>query len=332
MHNEGMATVPDRVAKRKKRRWPIYAGAALVVSAGLSFVFDLFPRQQRELRSGVRSAVEEAFPERAAGAAGSYGLIRYGEGPAGSTELDAAAPSVVLIHGLDDPGKVWRSLAPALSGMNVNVWQMTYPNDQPIADSSWFVFGEMKRLSRLGVEEIVIVAHSMGGLVSRELLTSPVIDYAEAAGAGDAPAAAGLIMVAPPNHGSQVARFRLLAEVREQWVNTVEGGADLLRGIFDGAGEANIDLIPDSEFLTTLNGRPQPEGVELLIVAGVVAPWAGDGLVSVDSTRLDGVEHRTVPGTHATMIRNLTEGSSRVPPAVPLIAETLGQWFSDRQP
>ena len=54
----------------------------------------------------------------------------------------------------------------------------------------------------------------------------------------------------------------------------------------------------------------------------------GDGLVTVESTRLDGVDHRTVRGTHLSMIRNITEASDRVPPAVPLVIESLGRVFS----
>ena len=54
----------------------------------------------------------------------------------------------------------------------------------------------------------------------------------------------------------------------------------------------------------------------------------GDGLVNVESTRLDGIDHRTVHGTHLSMIRNLSKESSRIPPAVPLIIEYLGQMSS----
>ncbi len=49
----------------------------------------------------------------------------------------------------------------------------------------------------------------------------------------------------------------------------------------------------------------------------------GDGLVTVESTRLEGVEHRTVEGTHLSMIRNITKSSQRMPPAVPIIVERL---------
>jgi hypothetical protein len=49
----------------------------------------------------------------------------------------------------------------------------------------------------------------------------------------------------------------------------------------------------------------------------------GDGLVTIESTRLAGVPHRTVDGTHLSMIRNITSDSRRIPPAVPIIVERL---------
>jgi len=49
----------------------------------------------------------------------------------------------------------------------------------------------------------------------------------------------------------------------------------------------------------------------------------GDGLVTVESTRLEGVPHQTVAGTHLSMIRNITTGSQRIPPAVPTIVDRL---------
>jgi hypothetical protein len=49
----------------------------------------------------------------------------------------------------------------------------------------------------------------------------------------------------------------------------------------------------------------------------------GDGLVTVESTRLEGVPHRTVDGTHLSMIRNITRDNPRIPPAVPIIVDQL---------
>ena len=58
-----------------------------------------------------------------------------------------------------------------------------------------------------------------------------------------------------------------------------------------------------------------------------VTDGLGDGLVTVESTRLPGVPHQTVRGTHLSMIRNVSEDSQRIPPAVPIIIEHLKSIF-----
>ena len=50
----------------------------------------------------------------------------------------------------------------------------------------------------------------------------------------------------------------------------------------------------------------------------------GDGVVSVESTRLKGVaDHVIVKGNHLTMIRSVFS-KERVPPAVPIVLDRLG--------
>jgi pimeloyl-ACP methyl ester carboxylesterase len=353
----------------KIRRWLLYGGAVVVLLAGLAYVFDFFPEEQRELRSGIRDAAEQVFPEIAAEAEEAYGMTYLGAGNATAQkpEPHLAAPSVLLIHGLDDPGKVWRDLAPMLIEDGLDVWRIRYPNDQPLLESASFLSDQMRLLKEQGVEEITLVAHSMGGLISREMLTSPEMAYSARVVSGEAPRVNGLVMIATPNHGSELARFRLFGEFREQWINILEGRWQVLSGILDGAGEAKLDLLPGSEFLETLNARTHPENVAMLIIAGDVSPWAGidfdraedyaqgdpltgvppspgqqiladlgailelmsdgsgDGLVTVKSTRLDGIPHVIVRGTHLTVIRNLLAGSDSVPPAIPLVREFLAR-------
>ncbi len=341
---------------KKKRRWPIYLLAAVALLVAVEILFDFFPEEDKKFRNGVRNAVENTFPEQAAEVAKSFGLTSYTRESPSALAIDQSAPSVVLIHGMDDPGLVWMNLAPALIGKSMDVWELRYPNDQQIVDSAWFFFEQLKRLKALGISQITIISHSMGGLVSRELLTSPRIDYSGQARIGQVPQVVRLIMVAPPNHGSELARFHLFGEIREQFVNMMENRGHILRGFLDGAGEAKIDLLPESKFLRTLNSRPNPAGIRMLIIAGVISPWGeedisryfnsiqengqadslesflysvsdglGDGLVTVESTRLDGVDHRIVPGTHLSMIRNILADSDNIPPAIPLILENLGQ-------
>ena len=188
----------------KKRRWLWIAGAIVVLWAGLELVTDFFPEEEKELRREFRNAVEETFPQQAAEAAYSFGLTYYEAEPAGSGSANPSLPSVVLVHGLDDPGKVWMNLAPALNRKKFNVWQLHYPNDQPIEESARFFYDELKRLPQLVTTQLAIVAHSMGGLVAREMLTNPQIAYSDKVRAGEVPRIIGLIMVATPNHGSEL--------------------------------------------------------------------------------------------------------------------------------
>lgn len=341
-----------------KKRWPYVVGSVLLV-IGLWHLFTNFYREEEKaIRSQLRETVDSKFPDQRDSFYRTFGLSTYGENPDASDGPDLGRKTVILVHGLDDPGKVWQDLAPALAREDGNVWLMHYPNDQPITASALLFFEELKGLKRRGIRRIAIVAHSMGGLVSREMLTHPDIAYGQAAETGQVPGVSLLIMVGTPNHGSQMARFRLFGEIRDQLTRLSKGEASWLGGVFDGAGEAKIDLLPGSRFLTGLNGRPHPQGVDMLIIAGIITPWnerdiaqwvdrlrsdssgdhqeefgalagyitsmtygLGDGLVTVESTRLKGVPHRTVSGTHLSMIRNIAADNPRVPPAVPIIVD-----------
>jgi pimeloyl-ACP methyl ester carboxylesterase len=272
---------------------------------------------------------------------------------------------VLLVHGLDDPGKVWMNLGPALLEAGYEVLEFRDPNDQPIRASAAFLGQSLANTDYAEVPEMAIVAHSMGGLVSREYLTSPEIGYGIGESRGPHPEVLALIMVGTPNHGSALARFRFFAEFRDQWQAFLSERGDFLGGILDGAGEAGIDLMPNSRFLLELNARPHPPQVKLVCIAGIASPvtresvdeavagWSGslpekaessvsqmgeilagladgvgDGVVPAASVRLEeSAEHFTVGGNHLSMIRNVRSSSERIPPAVPIILEQLeGIW------
>lgn len=343
-----------------KKKW-LFAAVALVL---LFVVFHVirsdFREEERMLRTQVRESIQEAFPEAYLKSRKSYGLHTY-KTENGKPFSRPEEKTVILVHGLDDPGIIWKTLAPVLANQGYSVWLLTYPNDQPIGDSSIFFAEELRRLaSKKGVKQISVVCHSMGGLVTREMLTNTKIGYAEMEKKGQVPQVNQFIMVGTPNHGSSLSLFRIVTEIRDQVVTANNEGYLWLQSIFDGLGEAGIELLPDSVFLRELNERPLPEGCRMLIIAGVMSPpekdelkllfnkllqalpgstqptvsrifpavkkiqnEVGDGLVSVASARLAGVPFRQVQGTHVSIIRNLGKESERTPPAIPIIVKEL---------
>jgi pimeloyl-ACP methyl ester carboxylesterase len=344
----------------KRRRW-LWIVCLAIVLVGLWQLFtNIYREEEKELRRQLRETVKEKFPEQAAELSKTFGLFFFEGDREAPLRVNIERKSIVLVHGLDDPGAVWQSLAPTLVKEDFNVWLMQYPNDQPVVESARLFFMALEGLKQHGIDRISIVAHSMGGLVSREMLTRPELEYSASVKDRRLPEVLSLIMVGTPNHGSQLARLRVFTEIRDQLARLTKGQANWLGGILDGAGEAKIDLLPGSRFLTELNARPHPEGLDMLVIAGITSPWSesdingwtdnlrqkvqddkqkwvdefgknmismthglGDGLVTVESTRLAGVPHRTVEGTHLSMIRNITSGSRRIPPAVPIIIEHL---------
>ena len=248
-------------------RWILLLLVLLVVT--WQTVRTAFPEHERSVRSQLKATVESIFPEHAEQARARFGLVRL-QGPRPGRH------DVVLVHGLDDPGMVWMNLAPALQAAGHGVRILNYPNDQPIHDSARLFARELQAEPDHSSGAISIVAHSMGGLVAREMLTNPSL------------ACVGpdckrvpvirLIMVGTPNHGSYLARFRGLSELREQISRLIEGEAGWLDGFFDGAGEAGLDLIPGSPFLSELNARPAPTGTRRHVIAGVIGKDEAEAL------------------------------------------------------
>lgn len=353
----------DSKKRHSRKKWIVLFAVLFLPVISYFALGRIFPEDSRKLNSRIRESLEQEFPEQAAAVRARYGIRPAGAEACG---MDPAHRNVVLVHGLDDPGEVWMNLRPKLEDKGFCVWIFSYPDDQAVSDSARFFFEEMKSLRKRGVAEVSVVAHSMGGLVTREMLTHPGISYTHAARNTLVPDISNLIMIATPNHGSEMARLRLVAEFRDQLSSLLLGDYVWFEGIMDGAGEAGIDLTPGSDFLEELNGRPHPLNLRMEVIAGVIDPLTsesiqqsgvgflearsgrteeqelgilrfldsmafklGDGLVPVESAKLDGYPLSIVSGTHLSIIRNLSGKSERVPPAIPVVLDYLESPVSD---
>lgn len=173
--------------------------------------------------------------------------------------------AVLLVHGLDEPGGIWDQLAPALASDGHTVLRFDYANDQAIVRSTDELGFALRRLYALGVKDLDLVCHSMGGLVARDALTRPDADDA-------VPVVGTLITLGTPHGGSPWARLRSFAEAREQvqrWAESDDMDPVRLLGFLDdGGGQAGVDLLPGSAFLEELNARSMPSSVRVICVVG----------------------------------------------------------------
>jgi pimeloyl-ACP methyl ester carboxylesterase len=313
-----------------RHKWLTIMGVFIAVSVFFQTGRTFLLPQEHMLRHALHEAVKNRFPKAAQALKDRCGIKPFTETKSPADHFDRNR--VILVHGLDDPGIIWQDLAPVLLERGYPVLTMSYPNDQAIAASTRFFFEQMQQLAQTDPGPVAIVAHSMGGLVARDMLTHPGFDYPGAVAVQKVPAVKLFIFVGTPNHGTQMARFRIFTEIRDQIFHFFRPDTHWLHCLLDGTGAAAIDLLPGSKFLTELNLRPLPEDTIMHVIAGVISPWSGkgpvtnflgDGLVSVGSASLQNVPLTRVKGNHFTMIRNITRHSTREPPAIAEILRLL---------
>jgi hypothetical protein len=192
--------------------------------------------------------------------------------------LDRAQPSptpadhlVVLLHGLGRTRRSMARLDRALAQNGFTTARLDYPSTRgPIQEHTATV---ADLLDHVPVPtKLSFASHSLGGLIIRKLF-----GY-------DAPwrsAVERIVMIAPPNRGASLA------------ASLDRGG--VMRGIL-GPSYGQIA----EGYAATL---PVPD-VPVAIFAGDAAGGRGDGLVTVDETRLEGThEHHVVPAIH-TFVMN----------------------------
>ena len=338
----------------------------------VTFDKDAYRRKEKEIRQKIGQYIRDHHPEEADAVQHQYGLRIYQQDQKSRflpvheelpADLNLADTDVViLVHGLDDPGGLWDQTIPVLQEKGFLPIEVTYPNDQAIQNSSELVADMFQQLRTMDCQQLAIVAHSMGGLVCRNLLTHDDL-YPSDLSAKIYPQVTQLIMVGTPNHGSEMARLRIFSELRDQLTRVWHKEDLSLGALLDGAGEAGVDLLPGSPFLKELNARANPERIILRIIAGRISnadttvlqnairalPWEsesaadkvgksmqslangiGDGCVTIESASLQGAASMDiVQADHIGMLRSFSLKSQDAsaddpyPPAIPLIVKYL---------
>lgn len=206
---------------------------------------------------------------------------------------------VILLHGMLRSSKCMSTIAEAAGKAGYETFSVNYPSTQiSIEDAAEYLDKVIQSLE--GIEELSIVGHSMGGLVTRAYFR----DHAD-------PRIKRVVMMGTPNQGAE------LADLLYQ--STFVKAAS-------GPGGRQLVTHPDG-LIPTLPTPP----CEFAIIAGCRGKAAGwnpflpgddDGTVTVNSTRLVGAaDFSTVETTHTALLGNrdaieqairfLTEGHLR---------------------
>jgi pimeloyl-ACP methyl ester carboxylesterase len=277
----GATLCQAQAVEDERDRCPAWSAVAGMLDTVAGRATTIASTADQQLRSAA-GAAGEYFHRHAAAAQRMRGThifaVDEGAGPSWLPVDEVELPErvVLLIHGLDEPGRVWDDLAPALAAAGHRAARFDYPNDQPIADSADLLADTLRDLHGRGIRHIDLICHSKGGLVARDLLTRD----AHYAGSGrdhaDLPDVHRLIMLGTPNEGSHWARLQCISEAAEQvdrWVSDPNlDPRQLLGFLADGRGEAARDLFPGSAFLQDLNARPMPADVAVTAIIAVIGP------------------------------------------------------------
>ncbi|MCA9262394.1 MAG: alpha/beta fold hydrolase [Planctomycetales bacterium] len=188
-----------------------------------------------------------------------YGLLYYDRR---TLYAPLSQPLVVVVHGYNSRPQDVERLIEKCRDRGYPCAAFRYPNDQSIDRSGKQLATSLREFARQSRgRQVAIVSHSMGGLVARAAIEHPKRDPGNVS---------HLIMVAPPNGGSGLARFAVGLDVWE-FVRHSDRRSDwnwLYACVEDGLAEASNDLEPDSVFLTQLNRLSRNPRVDYTIFLG----------------------------------------------------------------
>ncbi|HIJ74014.1 MAG TPA: alpha/beta fold hydrolase [Candidatus Hydrogenedentes bacterium] len=187
----------------------------------------------------------------------------------------------ILLHAFLRSKDSFKGLKKGLEAEGYEVYSVNYASSRYDLDTLAAQMRPLLERVQEDFEDVYIVTHSMGGIIARKILSQQ--EY---------PKVRRLVMIAPPNQGAVMAD-KLLDWWPSQYV-TGPAGRQLTADEDSGARNAGI---PMCEFGVIAGARGTERGWNRMI------PGDDDGLVSVASTRLDGMaDFVVVRAWHATIM------------------------------
>lgn len=205
---------------------------------------DLETRREQRLKVGKILGLKlDAWPQ--------------GKGLDVPAEFRAGKRTFLFIHGLaSDIDDTFGGFIPECREKGIQCLTFEYPNQGPIIEAAERLRSDLRKLERdhPGIK-LSIIAHSMGGLVSRYMLE-----------VGEPPTCVtDLATLGTPHHGSRLANhFELFHFARTLLADSTERRIRLSEGL----GEAALDLRPGSDFFKKLDAAGLNRRVRYHVIIG----------------------------------------------------------------
>lgn len=199
--------------------------------------------------------------------------------------LPARADCVVLLHGLSRSDASMLVLQQVLEFHHYHVVNETYPSDDaPIGDLVQYV---ARSASLCGDERMHFVTHSLGGILVRAWLAQ-----------GHPPNLGRVVMLAPPNHGSEIVDALRSNEFVSEVVTFLNGPATYQLG-------TDPDSVPNQLPAVDFDLGVIAGNLPINPIGAVLIDGPSDGTVSVASTRIEGMsDHVVIPASHTLIMMN----------------------------
>jgi pimeloyl-ACP methyl ester carboxylesterase len=235
---------------------------------------------------------------------------------------DANKIPVLMIHGLQDTGATWAPLLNALrSDPEINRRYQFWVYSYPFPYSAELLREELDRVDKAfpNQKKLVVIGHSMGGLLSRLIVTDSTLRFWDAF--FDKPPEQVSIDPADKQLFERVLIFKHRSEVnRVIFISTPHRGSEIASNWIGRIGSALVDLppalkklhaptsidtlSPNDRFVRILNTLPIAGHTPYYSIIGDRGrgdtPHSSDGVVPYWSSHLDGAQsERIVPSGHS---------------------------------
>ncbi len=220
-------------------------------------------------------------------AMGMWRPLDFLAGPGGGLyflqEYDPKRVPVIFVHGIGDGPRRWKPAIESLDQTRFQPWVLYYPSGLRLESISNYFAGAVHELRRRhGFTRFAVVAHSMGGLVTRSFVQRLDAHYPE-----------------------ELQALRLVVTV-----NSPQGG---MASAASGVEYSPIvipswqDVATGSEFLASLDKRGWPAQVPLHLVFSFDGNESGDGTVALASQLPVALQSEAVrlygfQGTHVSTV------------------------------